>query len=318
MAKATFKPVYVLHGTDGYLRDIHRKAVIAAVVGEADPQLCVARFDSSAELADVLDELRTLPFLAPCRLVVVDGADEFVSAHRAALETYLGNPCGTSALLLNVTSWPANTRLVKLVAKIGQVFACSVPDKGDLGKWLSKAAAQRGKKIARDAADLLGQWIGKDLAALDSEIEKLSLYADDRETITAADVSALVTATAGPQAFDLTNAITAGDARAALEVLDGLLAVRGEEFRTLGLIGWHLRRALQVQQAIHAGAAPQQAVGKIRMPQHQRGAWLAFLQRRPLRALQNDFRRLLRADLAMKSGSTPKAALQELVVALCS
>lgn len=318
MPPATFHPVYVLHGSDGYLLDHHRAEIRARVVGEADPQLCVARFDATAELADVLDELRTLPFLAPCRLVRIEDADAFVSTHRGALEDYLAKPSETSALVLEVSTWRKTTRLAKRVAEIGKVFECSVPQKGRLGKWLGKAAAARKKRWAPGAADLLAEWIGADLAALDGEVEKLSLYVGERDTITAEDVAALVTATAGPDAFDLTNAITAGQAGAALRALGGMLHKRGEEFRTLGLIGWHLRRALQVQQAIADGASPTQAVRAAHMPPPQQRALLDFLQRRSLRTLQTDFRRLLKTDLAMKSGTDPRAALQELVVELCT
>lgn len=284
----------------------------------ADPQLCVARFDASASLAEILDELRTLPFLAPLRVVIIRDADDFVSAHRSALEEYLQQPCPTSTLVLVVSSWPANWRLAKLVGKIGEKRDCSLPDSERLTDRLNDAAARRGKHIEPDAAELLAEWIGRDLAALEGEIEKLSIYVGERDPITMADVSVLVTATAGPAAFDLTNAITAGDARRALKALGGMLTTRGEEFRTLGLIAWHLRRALQAQEAIQGGSTPRQAVGKLRMPYRQQAAFVSFLQRRSQRALRADFRSMIRADLAMKSGVAPKAALQELVAGLCS
>lgn len=318
MTQAETKPIYVLHGTDTFLRDSHRKEIVSAVIQDADPQLCVARFDSSSALADVLDELRTLPFLAPCRVVIVGDADEFVSAHRSALEDYLASPCATSTLVLAVSSWPKNTRLAKRVAQIGEVLDCTTPRRGNVSAWLKRAAGRRGKKITPDAVDLLCAWTGADLATLNSEIEKLALYADDRDTITMEDVASLVTSTAGPAAFDLTNAVTNADTRGALKALAGMLTIRGEEFRALGLIAWHLRRALQAQQAVQAGQSHYQAVRNLRMPAHQQGPFTEFLQRRTLQKLQTDFRQLIRADLGMKSGLDAKAALQELVVALCS
>ena len=318
MANVEIKPIYVLHGTDIYLFDSHRKAIVAAVIQDADPQLCVATFDSSSALADVLDELRTLPFLAPCRVVIIRDADDFVSAHRSALEGYLESPCRTSTLMLAVASWPKNTRLAKRVAQIGQVLDCSAPGRGNVSAWLKRAAERKGKKITPGAVDLLCAWTGADLASLNSEIEKLALYAHGRDTITMEDVGLLVTATAGPAAFDLTNAVTNADTRGALKALAGMLTVRGEEFRALGLIAWHLRRALQAQQAVRAGTPHHQAVRNLRMPAHQQGPFAEFLKRRTLEKLQADFRQLIRADLGMKSGLSAKAALQELVVALCS
>ena len=155
--------------------------------------------------------------------------------------------------------------------------------------------------------------IGRDLAAQNAEIEKLCLYIGDRETITPQDVAEAVTATAGPAAFALTNAITAGDTPGALKALDGALRIRGAEFQALGSIAWHLRRALQAQQEIGAGGKP-----NLRMPYRQQSAFLAMLKRRGQVKLQADMRSLISADLGMKSGQNPKSALQELVMSLCS
>jgi len=316
MSDMTVKPVFVLHGDDAFLRDAYRREIITSAIGQADRQTCVAVFDASAELADILDELRTLPFLAPRRVVIIDGAEAFVSAYRGQLETYLQSPAETATLVLVVSSWPKNTRLYKLVSRIGRTFDCGAPQKG-LTHWLTKSASKRDKQIARDAAELLVEWIGNDLSVLNGEVEKLSLFVGERETITASDVSAMVTASAGPAAFALTNALTAGDAAAALKALAGMLTARGEEFRTLGMIASHLRRLLRAQQLAVRGADPAAALNP-RMPYHAKQAFFAALSRRPLRVLQEDFRRLIRADLGMKSGVNAGAALQELVVGLCN
>lgn len=314
MPKEQVKPIYVLHGDDEHLRDAARRDIVASAVGQGDPQLCVSQFDSDAELAVVLDELRTLPFLAPHRVVIVSQADAFISAHREALEKYLETPSATGTLVLMTLVWQKNTRLFKTVQKVGQAIDCSVPENKNLPEWVSKEVTLRGKKIAPEAAEMLAQWIGRDLAALTSEIDKLFLYATDRPVITASDVTAIVTATAGPEAFELTNRITAADAAGALKALGGMLARRGDEFKALGMIGWHLRRALQAQQAIQGGANEWSA---LKMPTEHKKPFLEMLRRRGTGRLLGDFRRMLKADLAMKSGADPQAAMQELVVALC-
>lgn len=315
MSTGEFKPIYVLSGNDGFLRDHYRAEIISRVVGQADPQTCVANFDGAADpdLSEVMDELRTLPFLAPARVVLIRNADAFITKHRQKLEDYVANPCESSALVLMASSFPGNTKLAKAVAKVGEVLNCKLPDGTSLQQWLTKASGKRGKKIDPQSASMLEQWIGRDLAAQNAEIEKLCLYIGDRETITPQDVAAVVTATAGPAAFELTNAITAGDAPGALKALDGSLRIRGAEFQALGSIAWHLRRALQAQQEISAGGKP-----NLRMPYNQRNAFLAMLNRRGQAKLQADMKSLIDADLGMKSGRNPKAALQELVMSLCS
>ena len=317
MTNAPVKPIYVLHGTDTFLRDAHRQEVLAAVVGDADPQTCVATYDATAELAEVLDDLRTLPFLAPRRVVIIRDADAFVSAYRQQLETYLESPVETASLVLLVSSWPKNTRLYKAVDKIGQAVDCSPPEKGDARSWLNESAARRGKTIAGDAAELLAEWVGQDRASLDNEVEKLAIYVGDREAITLADVSALVTSTAGPTPFALSDALTAGNSSSALTALGDMLTVRGEEFRTLGMIAWHLRRVVRAQQMVVGGQSADAAMRAVRIF-YNKPQFAQLLKRRPMAKLVRDFRRLLAADRAMKTGADATAALQQLVVGMCS
>ncbi len=317
MATEAIKPVYVLFGEDAFLHDQHRAQIVEGALGDADPQLCLSTLDGDAELelAAVLDELRTLPFLAPRRIVIVRQADDFIAAHREGLERYVQEPCSSATLILLAAAWKTNTRLHKLVQKAGRIIDCSCPQDARLGRWLTDAAAKRKKKIDPAAAELLAEWIGNDLAALDGEIEKLSSHAGPRETITMEDVSAIVTATTGPVAFALTNALTRADAPGALKALYGMLQTRGEEFRVLGSLAWHLRRGLASGQKLRAGQPPEAALPW--MPAQEKQAFLEMIRRRGPSGLMRDLRRLLQADLAMKTGADPVATLQDLVTGLC-
>lgn len=317
MSENVVKPVYVLHGGDAFLLDRERRRIVDRAVGQADPQTCVSVFDGDAELATVLDELRTLPFLAPRRVVIVRDADGFVTTNRKALEEYVAAPAASGTLVLMVGVWRAS-KLAKAVEQIGETINCSTPERSASLGFIRDAAERRGKRIARDAQELLAELTGGDLSAIDAEVEKLSLYVGERKTISCEDVAALVTSAAGPEAFALTNAITAGDPAAALEALERMLTTRGEEFRVLGMIAWHLRRVLQAREMIDRGARSDELFRKVRMPRPQQQAFAEMLRRRPTRTVRRDFRRLIHADLAMKSGVAPPAAMQELVIQLCS
>ena len=74
-AKVALKPVYAVYGDDAFLRrETLQEIGRAALPGGEDDDLSVARFPGdSANLADVLDELRTLPFFSKRRLVIVEG-----------------------------------------------------------------------------------------------------------------------------------------------------------------------------------------------------------------------------------------------------
>jgi DNA polymerase-3 subunit delta len=122
---AAVKPIYAVSGDDAYLRDESLRAIARAALGSDDQDMALSRFaGDQASLASVLDEVRTLPFLAKCRVAVVDGADPFVTAHRKELETYAEKPSTSGVLVLSVKSWPGNTRLAKLIEKSGLAIEC--------------------------------------------------------------------------------------------------------------------------------------------------------------------------------------------------
>lgn len=319
MAQAEPKCVYVLYGTDDYLRDSYRAELSAHALAGADSQTCLSRFDSDADLAAVLDDLRTLPFLGDRRLVIVEDADDFVSAHREALEEYLDAPSSTGSLMLLVKSFPSNTRLAKVVAKVGLAVDCNSPKGPEVGNFIRDRAKALGRTLDRSAGELMLQWLGNDLARIQSELEKLALYTQGRTTITANDVSAVVVATAGVNPWALTDALADGDAKTALTVLSGMLTQRGEEFKVLGMVGWHLRRLLKAQHMRASGKTDAQIFAAFRIEnwRAKQESLRRAMSRRSLSQVSADFRELIRADLAMKTGGNAEIALQRLIVSLC-
>lgn len=289
------KPIYVIYGQDGYLRLQHRQAVLAELLGPEPDELSVSWLDASAERAEVFDELRTASLLTGRRVVVIGDADAFVSANREALEDYLDHPSTSGSLVLMVDRWDARWNLAKRVAQLGGARDCSPPPESALPGWIVRAARQRGKKIATEVAKELAAYVLADLARLDGEVEKLSLYVGDRAEITAEDVLAVVAHTSGPAKYALTDAIDAGRSADALEALGDMMTARGEEFRILGLLAWQLRSRRD-------GTGPRG--GRPRRPD-------------PPNKARRQFRSLMEADLALKSGADPLTTMQLLVMELC-
>ena len=140
--------------------------------------MAVSRFEgNTASLADVLDELRMLPFFAKRRVVFVEDADPFVTKNRKELEAHVEAPVGTSGVLvLMVKTWPANTKLYRQVAAAGLAIDCNSPGEKELIPWLGHHAAKQGADLDADAARLLVELVGAEVGLLAAEVEKLAVY----------------------------------------------------------------------------------------------------------------------------------------------
>ena len=224
--KSVVKPVYAVSGDDAYLRDESIRAITRLALAGGDAEMAVSRFSGDhAKLADVLDEVRTLPFLAKCRVVVVESADPFITAHRKELEAYAEKPSKSGVLIFSAKSWPGNTKLAKLVDKVGTSVECKSPDERELPAWLIQLAKTRaGVKLEDDGARLMVELVGPEVGLLASEVDKMIVYVGDRKTIRREDVARMVGSGRIEKIFGIVDSATTGHTGEALADLDHLLA----------------------------------------------------------------------------------------------
>ena len=220
------KALFAVFGDDAYLRREAIDALVRGLLGSPADDLALTRFHGDrAGLADVLDELRTLPFLVKRRVVVVEEADKFVTAHRKELETLADGPATPGALILSVKSWPGNTKLAKTLAKVGLPVECKTPGEGELPAWLVHLAKTRSKvKLLPDAAKLLLELVGPEIGILAMEVEKLAVYVGDRKEIGRDDVARMVGAGRVETIWRAVDSMTTGQPARALHDLDRLMA----------------------------------------------------------------------------------------------
>src|SRR5262245_55292909 len=127
VAKAKRQPVYALIGDEDFLKRRARDAIVAAAIGDADPAFAVTTYSSDKlDFSTVRNDLDTLPFLSPCRVVVVENGDAFVTNHRAALEKYVAQPSPSGVLVLDVKTFPETTKLAKALPDAAKV-SCKAP-----------------------------------------------------------------------------------------------------------------------------------------------------------------------------------------------
>lgn len=248
MSKVAAKPVYALIGSEPFIQ-LQKLAEIQKVL-PTDAQR--ADFDGErAELADVLDELRSFAMFGGGKVVVIRNADEFITRFRTQLEDYLTAPSDSATLILRVTTLPSNQRIYKAIAKVGQIEDCSPPKERDLPQWVVRhAKAAHSVVVAPDAAALLADLVGGELGRIDSELAKLALSSDNGR-IDAELVGKTVAFQREREMWDMTNELAAGHTPEALRRWRQLLQLDpSAEFRAVTwLTMWleNVRKALAMK-----------------------------------------------------------------------
>src|SRR4051812_39020110 len=223
------RPVYIVFGDDAYLARESIQAVARAVFPEAESEGAISRFAGPVTaLADVLDELFTLPFFSRKRLVIVEDADPFVTKYRSDLEAYVAAPSASGIFVLQTKQWLATTKLAKLVDQVGLAIDCAGLRDKDAGKivaWLTEHARTRCQaQLDAGAARLLIDLVGVEIGILAAEVEKLAVYAGDSRRIARGDVAKMVGAGRVETIWKVLDAATTGQGQTALKLLDDLLA----------------------------------------------------------------------------------------------
>jgi DNA polymerase-3 subunit delta len=318
-ARAKPQPIYVLHGDEHFLKRRVLLALRALVLGDDDGGVGLSSYEGDrATYAAVHDELETLPFLGSRRLVVVDRADPFVTRERDRLGKYFAEPSAIGVLVLDVQSWPATTRLAKLLPDAGTI-ACKAPPSPQLPDWcIEWCKAQHGKALAVPAARLLVDLVGADMGRLDQELAKLAVYVGGVGRIEAADVDQLVGNSRAENTWKIFDLIGAGQVGEALALLDRLLDQGEEPLRLLGAFSMQLRRLVQVARLCGQGVSTAAALEQAGVPPFGRRGAEQQLRHLGRRRLDQVHDWLLEADLAMKSTDhlPPRVLLERLVVQL--
>lgn len=315
------RPIYVIFGDDELLRAEAWTAIRRRVLGDAD-DFAVSRFDGdAASFADINDELATLPFFGSHRVVLLDSADSFVTAHRPALERLAESVPACGVLVIRVKSWPSTTRLAKIVIKCGVAIDCKPPAGAQLSGWCRNwALARYRKRLTTDAAQLLVEFSNGGLAALDTELNKLSCYVGSRRDITADDVDQLVTAGRVETIWQMAAYAAGGQASKALETLDRLLVSGEAPVGLLAAMATQLRRLGRAARLLLAGTPMNRALDEAGFPEWPKARDEARVQLQKLgpERLDRLFDWLLETDLGMKGFSelSPRVLLERFIVRL--
>ena len=309
-------PVYLLEGDD--LQSRHDLALeFAAVVDEGLQAFNVESFYANeagtagardAMIASILATARTLPMMAPRRVVLVHEAERLLSPKRAKddeaepppepagrkrkaasspaeeLEAYFERPEPMTTLVFIAGPLDANRRLVKVLRRHGSAVDCgSLETAQDASAWIRKRLEKDELAIEPKAIARLLEATGLSLGRVRAEVEKLVLYAAGESTVTERHVRDLVTPESEPgEDFALGKAIWAGQAGEALAEVSAQLESGAQAVMVLGQI-----RA---------------AAGRLRPDTRARRALDLVLQ----------------TDLAIKSSiGQPRYLLERLVVELC-
>ena len=312
-------PIYVIAGKDKFLLSRQYDRLIDRLLPE--DQRSMALYQPEAEpivLADVLDELRTLPFEADRRVVLIKDAGDFISENRQSLEKYFDAPADKGVLILVVGTWAKNTKLAKKLVKVGQLIDIGQMKPAQLPKFVSNYATnEHGKSLQQNAARLLVTSVGDDPGRLCSEVDKLAVYVGNEKSIKPDDVEKLVGHNRMFNAFSVIDAVLAGDRASAISRLRNMFSTdKSAEYTSVGAFAYHVRRMFRARAMMDNRINTRQIQTTLRIWGDSAG-FFRQVSKLNLRQIAMMLAELARIDYSIKTGvTTASVAIECLVMRL--
>ena len=322
-SKKTCHHIYVIAGKEDTLLNARCDELLEKLLEPQQRTTGLFNADPArVSISQVLDELRTAPFLTEKRIALVKGADGFVSENRQLLEKYFDSPCPTGILILTVSNWDTRTRLAKKLPAAGKLISVTQPKPWQLPlRLIEYARGAHNKNLTKTAAEFLIELAGDSLPLLYSEIDKLALFAHTEKAITAQHIESLIGHNRLFNAFAVLEAISAGNVAKAVGRLRNMFAEdRSAEYTVVGAFAFHFRRMFNAKVLLKKGVRPKDIVTRLRIWSNKEG-FFAQLGKMTLEQIGSNLRQLAAMDYAIKTGQVKaRVAVEQLVfkLATCS
>jgi DNA polymerase-3 subunit delta len=326
LAKGKPIPGILLVGADSYLRDLCRAKLIDSYVTEGTRDWGVRKFSAGDEdVSAILGQAQTIPMLAPRQVIFVSeveswerlGDDSRDSLVKQVSE-YLDDPAPFTVLVFEANALDQRMRLAKMFAEktvtVSVGLSTDPAERARLAVPLSlEMAIELGATLEPDAAEELCDILNGELAAIRTELEKLSAYVGERRKITRADIDLLVISARKYEVWDLAGMLSERKPAQALAFLDKLLRDGEAAPALLGALAWTFRKLLEAQE-LPAGTIGWQAASRLKMRSDAAEQAIRQSRKFPKTQLTRGLAALYEADSRLKSGGTNQRAVMEFLV----
>ena len=231
----TYKPVYLIYGTEAYLKKLYRDKLKSGILGGEGDDMNYSHYEGKGiDGNEVIRMADTMPFFAEHRLIVIEESGWFKSQNEIA--DYLKDMPDTTVIVFVESEVDKRNRLFKAVRDIGYISEMNGMDEANLKVFAASVLKSGGKKVTADTVAYFLQRAGSDMNTIQNELEKLICYTYDREVVTKEDIDAVCTEQITGKIFQMTEAVSQKNQKRALALYYDLLALREKPMTILYLL----------------------------------------------------------------------------------
>lgn len=259
-----FKPVYLLFGSEDYLKKLYRDKLTTAIIGDKSSMNYSYYEGNDLNLVPITEVVNTLPFFNDKRLVVIENSKLFKNQND--FNAVLKEMPDSTIVVFVETEVDKRNKLYKFVKDNGTISEMNGLDEANLKLFVVSLLEQAGKKITANTVSYFLDKTGSDMVNIQNEVEKLIGYTGNRDLVTTEDIDGVVTTQITGKIFQMIDAIGSKDQKTALDLYYDLLSVREKPMSIMFLIIRHFNILLQVKSLTTKGLDKSDIAGKVGIP----------------------------------------------------
>jgi DNA polymerase-3 subunit delta len=208
--KKNLKPVYLLQGDESYYIDLLTEYFCDHVLTPDEKSFNFTTFyGKDSDVRNIIMAARRFPMMAKYQLIIVREAQDLKDIDQ--LEVYVEKPLASTILVLAYKYGKLDKRkkISKSIENKGVVFESVKLRDNKVADWIMAYVKKKGKAIEPNAASLLAEFLGSDLAKIVNEVDKLFiLLPSDAKSINTSQIEKNIGFSKEFNAFELCNAIS--------------------------------------------------------------------------------------------------------------
>ncbi len=209
-----FKPVYLLHGEEGYYIDLISKEIENQVLEEHERDFNqTIVYGKDADIPAIVSEAKAYPMMADRKFVLIREAQEIKPKDFEFIEQYLNNinPTTIFVVAYKYKKFDSRTKLFKELSKKGEVFLSDKIKEWNLPNWIDDYLKTVNYLITPKASKLLADFLGNDLSRIVNELDKLSILIQKGTTINEIHIEENIGISKDFNVYELVNAVQTRD-----------------------------------------------------------------------------------------------------------
>ena len=308
-----FKRVYLLYGSEEYLKKLYKGKLKEAVLADSDAMNLAEYTGKGIDEKEVQEFADTMPFFADYHLLILENTGWFKNATDFA--EYVPQIPDTAVLIFVEHEVDKRGRMFKAVKEHGYVCEMNEMTEQELKLWIASLLKKEERKVTESTVMFLLEQVGTDMLRLQNELEKLICYTMGRDTITVEDIRTVCAEQLNTKVFAMTEAMAQKRKQQALELYYDLLAQQEKPLGILFMIQRQFHHLLLVKDMKKNGADKNSIASAIGVPPFAVQKYMAQAERFQAEELKKLLEYSLTLEEDVKTGRLKEQLAVELLLA---